>query len=113
MGDAGAGGDTITSDAGENVIIAGLGADHVLLGGGVNIVLGDNGSVALNNASANDIATDDITLGGDDTIEAGAGTNKILGGFGADTITLGGVDNVVLGDNGVVLRNGGGVVTLV
>ncbi|HOG08368.1 MAG TPA: hypothetical protein PK983_09750, partial [Syntrophales bacterium] len=42
----------------------------------------------------------DQSTGGEDAIYAGAGSNQIIGGYGADNITAGTGDNVVFGDAG-------------
>ncbi len=118
--------DYITSAAGDNVILGGVGGDVInALGGSQNIILGDNGVVNLNNQSNNDIystpctdgtatCTSGVPIGGNDVITAGtaagdATTNIIIGGVGADQITLGSGDNIVLGDNGLVHRKGGNI----
>jgi Ca2+-binding RTX toxin-like protein len=113
LGPLAASDDTILSQAGTNVILGGVGADHIeTTSGSTNIILGDNGEVNLNQPVANDIQTTEPALGGPDTILAGS-TNVILGGFGTDAITLRGGTNTVLGDNGAVYRDGAQVVTRV
>src|SRR5581483_3969525 len=107
-----AAGDIIDSNIsqGTNVILGGVGSDHIMAGGGSqNIILGDDGVVNLNHDAAgdtNDIYSDVTGPGatGDvDYITAGS-NNVIIGGYGADQITLGGGFSVVLGDNGEVDR---------
>jgi Ca2+-binding RTX toxin-like protein len=104
--------DEITSAAGTNVILGGVGGDLIDAAGGVNLILGDNGVVNVNGTVANDIETTEPEVGGDDVITGGA-DNIIVGGFGADQITLGGGTNTVLGDNGVIRRDGDEQVTQV
>src|SRR6185437_9315085 len=100
---------------GTNVILGGVGADHIYAtAGSENVILGDNGEVDLNNAGSNDIFSTELNLGGHDTIEAGtdnanATNNVIIGGYANDTITIGSGDNVVLGDNGYIHRVGGSI----
>jgi Ca2+-binding RTX toxin-like protein len=109
------GNDTIVSNGGTNVILGGVGNDTIsALGGSQNIILGDNGVVNLNNTGNNDIYSTQLSLGGNDTItagtdNAGATSNIILGGFGADLITIGSGDNLVLGDNGYISRVAGNI----
>ncbi|HYR33730.1 MAG TPA: hypothetical protein VEQ87_05520, partial [Burkholderiales bacterium] len=119
--DATAGADLIVSNAGSNVILAGLGlrsvegkllGDDVRAGGGSkNIILGDNGDVNVDGL----IRTLDDDRGGDDVITAGGaatGGSIVLGGFGADVITIGEGSNVVVGDNGFVERDASGVLAV-
>jgi Ca2+-binding RTX toxin-like protein len=109
------GGDVITSNGGSNVILGGVGSDVITANGASNnIILGDNGVVNMNQASANDIATEDFTLGDGDRITAnGASNNIVLGGVGNDIITLSSGTSIVLGDNGIVHRDGSSAVYLV
>jgi Ca2+-binding RTX toxin-like protein len=110
------GGDTINAHGNSsNVILGGVGSDLITADGGSNnIILGDNGVVNMNQPSENDIATENPTLGAADTIIAsGASNNIVLGGFGSDVITLNSGTSIVLGDNGVVLRDGAAHVYLV
>jgi len=104
------GDDTITSNAGTNVILGGVGSDTIRAPGGDNIILGDNGEVNLNSVF-NDVLTTQPDIGGVDNITGGTGSNIILGGAKGDLITggygndtiLG--DNIILGDNGEVNLN--------
>ena len=109
------GGDTIVSHGGQNVILGGVGSDVITADGASNnIILGDNGVVNMNQPLENDIATENPTLGAADTIIAsGASNNIVLGGVGSDVITLNSGTSIVLGDNGVVLRDGAANVYLV
>ena len=87
--------------SGGSVIIGGVGADSILLGGSGNTVIGDDGRVAF--ASAGIIATIqtlDPSFGGADIITVSGGDDTVIGGFGADQVTLDGGNDVVLGDNG-------------
>jgi Ca2+-binding RTX toxin-like protein len=95
--------------SGGNVVIGGVGADTITIGGSGNTVLGDDGEAFFHNGALADnpqiglaIQTIDQSQGGDDVITVnGDGDNVIFGGSGADTITVNGNgDNVIFGDNG-------------
>ena len=107
LSDATAGNDTILSQGGVNVILGGLGADLITAQGGTNIILGDNGIVDMNQATENDVYTEQSALGDDDTIDVtGASNNIILGGAADDHITISSGTSIVLGDDGRVYRDG-------
>ncbi|KMO27185.1 beta strand repeat-containing protein, partial [Methylobacterium aquaticum] len=93
-------GDTITTMAGDTVIIGGVGADRITVGTGNHVILGDNGDAVFTNGVLTSISTLSGTIGGDDTISAQDGDSVILGGAGADRITLGKGKQVILGDTG-------------
>ena len=88
--------------AGNNIVIGGVGADTIDIGGANNTVIGDDGQATYNNVTGNltSISTTDPTFGGSDIINVSGGNNAILGGAGADLITVGGPNNTILGDNG-------------
>jgi Ca2+-binding RTX toxin-like protein len=106
------GGDTISTGAGDDLVVGGTGDDRIEAFGGKNVVLGDSGMVL---AARDDlrglralpmtlglVITTAPTVGGDDTITTNGGDDVVLGGVGADTLQAGDGDNVVLGDNGYV-----------
>ena len=72
--------------AGNNIVLGGVGADRITLGGGSNVVIGDNGNATFTTAGVLTYATTSGTsLGGND-IEistTGSGNNVVLGGLGA------------------------------
>ena len=96
------------------MIIGGYGSDTITTGAGDAVILGDNGEVLearprRRRSSASRRPTVSSATGADDSITSGAGDNVILGGVGGDPITaLGGSQNIILGDNGVVNLNNAG-----
>ena len=99
--DAGIGGrDAIKAGEGANIVIGGMDADTIETGSGRDVVLGDSGLVRLDADGLAQVSSTDTALGGDDVIDAGAGDNLVIGGFGADTLTTGSGADIVLGDSG-------------
>lgn len=93
--------DSITAGDGDNLILGGLAGDTISAGVGNDLVIGDNGEANYDAAGViTAVTTTQISLGGDDTINAGGGDNIILGGFGGDALSTGDGDDVILGDNG-------------
>ncbi|MFF9468200.1 MULTISPECIES: hypothetical protein [unclassified Methylobacterium] len=104
VGDA----DEIRAGEGDNVVLGGGGGDTIVTGSGRDTVFGDAGQVRFDAKGLVERAESlDTAVGGDDAIEAGAGDNLVLGGFGVDTITTLGGSDIVLGDNGVAVFAGG------
>ena len=100
--------DEIIVNDGFNVVIGGIGADHVTGGTGRDVMLGDNGNATFDTAGLLTlIQTSDATLAGryDDVLLGNSGSDYILGGNGNDLITAGPDtdDDVVMGDNGRVI----------
>jgi Ca2+-binding RTX toxin-like protein len=100
------GSDIIRGQDGDDIIVAGAGNDLDVTGGnGADIILGDNGRIAIANGIVTRVETVSPANGGDDVLLGNNGADIILGGTGNDTITNG-TDNVVdimLGDNGVIV----------
>ena len=72
------------------LLLAGFGADSVETLGGVDVVLGDNGTVRFDTAGVIISAvSSEPDIGGADLIAAGDGDNVVLGGLGADRVTSG------------------------
>jgi len=106
--------DLITVGDGDATIAGGMFGDTIAAGNGTQTILGDNGFVQMDVEGNNfaQVGTKSLSsttgvlfvteLGGDDTIQAGAGTKRVLAGDGADTVTLGTGDHTVFGDNGYV-----------
>ncbi|WP_353083073.1 calcium-binding protein [Tessaracoccus lapidicaptus] len=110
--------DTVTSGAGNDIVLGGAAGDDLRVGDGINYVFGDHGFIDWTAADAGRTYTDssagddidpadfdrvwstDPAVGGDDTIISGIGDDLVIGGPGADTITVSDGFNVVLGDNG-------------
>jgi Ca2+-binding RTX toxin-like protein len=93
------GSDTISSGAGNDLIIAGTAGDDVTAGAGNDLIFGDHGRITgnirltqlpLNTFSPDftftSIATQNSDLGGNDIIRAGAGEDIVVGGQGFDKI---------------------------
>ncbi|HEV7301125.1 MAG TPA: hypothetical protein VGN72_17295 [Tepidisphaeraceae bacterium] len=106
----GLGSDTITGGAAADVIIADTGRTEfgagTIIGGA-----GDAPAVTPNVPAdrtdgverlASKIYTIDPTLGGNDTVVAGAGNDIVLGGNGRDTIAGGADNDLVFGDHGML-----------
>ena len=106
------GDDVIDAGAGNNTVLGGVGADKITTTTGNDNIVGDNGNATFTDVGVlTFLTTSDPTLGGDDTIDAGAGNNNVLGGVGADKITTTtGNDNIV-GDNGNATFTDVGVLT--
>ena len=122
------GNDTITTGAGDDIIIGGedgevvqggsvvaaaaTDGDTIQAGDGNNLVFGDNGQVTAATSDANRFNSWTITLGlvetiesligGSDSITTGIGNDIVLGGIDADTINAGEGHNIVIGDSGYI-----------
>jgi Ca2+-binding RTX toxin-like protein len=104
------GGDSVTSGAGQDIIIGGREGDTINAGDGDNLVFGDSAQISAAIAGASQITGHSMTLGlvtslttadgGVDVITTGSGTDIVLGGMGADTLSLGAGNDIALGDNG-------------
>ena len=104
---------TITLGAGNQTVIAGIGADSITGGTGNSLVIGDEGSVTYDSAGRlTMVQTISAAYGAADTIRLGIGNNIALGGAGADSITAGAGNDIVLGDNGSVAYTAGVVTTV-
>ncbi|OPY92604.1 MAG: hypothetical protein A4E73_00960 [Syntrophaceae bacterium PtaU1.Bin231] len=110
--DAATGGaDVIDGGDGNNIILGGIAGDSITTGTGTDLILGDNGSIQYDAAGMlSRLQATNPELGAIDTINAGAGTKHIIGGFGADSITAGAGDHVVIGDNGRIDYDSDGAV---
>jgi len=104
-------GDTIVSGEGTNVVLGGLGDDHIndptvpfsagaVPGAGNDFVAGDNGEFNFD-AAGNPVSFESTELGfgGDDAIYVGDGDNVVIGGFGADQLFAGEGNDTIAGDN--------------
>jgi Ca2+-binding RTX toxin-like protein len=112
------GNDAIHVGNGRNIVLGGYGDDDiwasatvvgttVVYGTGTNLVFGDGGVLtwAADAAIQSAVSTSE-TLGGDDTVTLGNGSNLVVGGVGSDTIVAGRDGfNVILGDNGSIVSS--------
>src|SRR6185369_7322142 len=98
-------------------LFGGAGGDTISGNAGSDVAFGDNGQIAFTYAtnggspSATDpalflpaaitlLTTTVPTVGGDDIISAADGNNFVLGGLGGDQMTTGTGRDLILGDNG-------------
>ena len=108
------GDDLINAGDGDNIVLAGFGADEVFTGLHDDIVVGDNGYATFNNSDILVyVTTTQPEIGGDDLIDAGDGHNIVLGGYGSDQITSGAGEDVAVGDNGYAVFSDAGVLTYI
>lgn len=91
------GSDNIDAGEGNDIVIAGFGADNIRGGGGNDRILGDNGFYTVNH-----LESTNLTIGGNDLIDAGGGNDWAIGGFGDDDISGGSGFDVLLGDNAFI-----------
>ena len=98
------GDDEIDAGEGDNVVLAGFGGDTVDSGSGNDTVVGDNGEALFDTTTGESlidfVETTAPEHGDIDLINAGEGTNVVLGGAGSDVIATGDGADIVLGDNG-------------
>ena len=100
--------DTITlelSAAGNNLVEGEAGGDRIMANGeGLNVITGDSALVTRqmigDRIYPKHVLSNDIGIGGDDTITATHGTNFIIGGTGADVISGGDGNDAIIGDDG-------------
>ena len=94
-------GQATPAGSGGSVIIGGVGADSISIGGADNVVVGDDGRALFTTAGVlSSVTTLDPSYGGANVITISGGHDTVLGGYGSDQITIGGGDDVVVGDNG-------------
>ncbi|MEQ9410084.1 MAG: hypothetical protein RIK87_20275 [Fuerstiella sp.] len=103
------GDDSIVTGRDNDVVFGGAAEDHMQLGNGDNLAVGDNGRATFNAIgqllTVNSLAPLD---GGRDLVTTGAGRDIVIGGTADDTLTVGDGKNLVLGDHGELLLNGNG-----
>jgi Ca2+-binding RTX toxin-like protein len=103
------GADTITTGAGDDIVVGGRFGDDIDAGNGNNLVIGDSGRITAAVQDAPQFAGAAMTFGlietiefddgGVDDIVTGSGNDIVLGGDAGDTIAAGEGHNIVLGDN--------------
>ena len=118
--------DTITGDAGGDILVGGLGADLIrgdhTLGtdsaeDGGDVILGDNGELVWNTGGFDTIvrsfAFEDgapgVERGGSDTISGNSGDDLVIGGTAGDLVFGGTQNDTMLGDHGFAGIIGGAV----
>ena len=104
--------DTIVTGAGDNIVMAGLGADHVndpatsplaVPSAGTDIVIGDNGFVNWDaGGQLTQFGSTVPELGGDDVIRSATGRTSWWAASATTPITTGAGADIVLGDDGQV-----------
>ena len=103
--DPGSGGDaTILLGDGNDIVVAGTGADTITGGNGDKIVLGDDGQVTWVGGLLSQVISQDenvsVGLPLANQITLGDGNDVVFGGSGPNTITLGKGNDIVVGANG-------------
>ncbi|WP_052121600.1 calcium-binding protein [Inquilinus limosus] len=105
--------DTLTGDAGRNIIGGELGNDTLIGNGGDDSLSGEAGNDNLDGGDGNDRLVggdgDDIANGGanSDSIDGGAGTDTLNGGAGDDSISGGAGTDTINGNDGNDIIEGG------
>lgn len=108
------GDDAIVAGDGDKLIVGGAGADRIEAGNGNGVVLGDNGAIRFESGILRQVESSGTLagLGGDDSIVAGNGDHVVIGGVGKDSIVTGNGRDVLFGDNGSLLADAAGRLTL-
>ncbi|PJE32298.1 RTX-I toxin determinant A from serotypes 1/9 [Pseudooceanicola marinus] len=96
------GDDSVTGGDDRDMVILGAGADWADLGDGVNLTLGDSGTIDETVGTGYDLLTTDAGTGGNDTVTGGEDRDIAILGDGSDEADLGDGRNIVLGDNGEI-----------
>ena len=96
------GNDSVTGGDDRDMVILGAGADWADLGDGVNLTLGDSGTIDETVGTGYDLLTTDAGTGGNDTVTGGEDRDIAILGDGSDEADLGDGRNIVLGDNGEI-----------
>lgn len=94
--DGRAGNDTINAGEGDNVVRTGTGANNVTTGGGADQIFAQGASDVVSSGGGNDVV--DITAGGSTVVNAGEGSDLVIGNAsfnaanvaGGDTLNMGG-----------------------
>jgi Ca2+-binding RTX toxin-like protein len=113
---AGEGGDdTITTGAGNDIVIGGAGADQISTGAGADVIVGDDGLwLSAHIDGLGRVESTILDFGFDDVIDAGDGNDIVIAGLGNDHVTTGAGEDVVLGDDGIItFRNETDIETIV
>ena len=106
---ASGGDDQMDLGDGDNIAIGGVGSDAVTTGSGIDVVLGDGGTILFDGAGqVVEVVTGDPLLGGDDVISLGDGNDFAFGGAGNDSVDGGGGDDTLVGDGARLSLSDGG-----
>jgi Ca2+-binding RTX toxin-like protein len=82
-------------------------SDTLDAGEGVNALVGDEGTVTLQDGVVTEVQTQPGSNDGEDALTSGAGDDILLGGGGSDTLNAGDGVNALVGDEGeVTLQDG-------
>jgi len=101
---SGAGNDTLIGSASGTVyVLGGGGNDTITTGSGADVVVGDEGTLTFGTDGAlTSVVSRASDSAGADLVDAGTGTNLVIGGSGADRMTIGVGSSLMLGGNGTV-----------
>nr|WP_067294171.1 DUF4347 domain-containing protein [Marinobacterium profundum] len=94
--------DQITLNGTNNYVIGGSGGDEITTSTGTGFVLGDHGTMSFSGAQLISIHSSDESIGGADIIDLGDGDKTVIGGVGNDTVNAGTGTHRVIGDNGAI-----------
>ena len=114
--DGGADNDTLFGQMGEDILLGGVGDDH-LYGDGYalftetvrNILLGDGGTINTVGGLVT-VDTSEESAGGADTIWGNGGADIVMGGAAMDMIYGDAGDDILLGDTGMIVLDNGSLV---
>lgn len=104
--------DIIFAVGGDNIVIGGSGDDSILAGGGNDTIFGDGASLSFTNGALTEAISEDVA-GGIDSIELLGGDNTVVAGVGADRVLARDGDDTIVGDNGRLLFTPAGVLARV
>ncbi|CUH69401.1 Cyclolysin [Thalassovita autumnalis] len=108
---SGDGADQLTTTGGDVAAILGGGADVATLADGTTYVMGDDGSIRIDDNSSYTgrevvmTSTASVTAGNGDRITAANGTALIVAGDGNDTISAGNGTSAVMSDSGTLTHD--------
>ncbi len=104
---ASGGDDRIVAGNGNKHVIAGFGADTVTTAAGDDILIGDNGEIQYESGIPSLVRSIDPYNGGDDILTSGDGSDILIGGTARDKAYSGDGDDVLIGDGGQVTLTSG------
>jgi len=97
------GDDRMVSADGNKYVIGGAGSDQITTGSGNDVAFGDNGTLQFTSGGILDILfSTSASIGTDDVMRAGEGSNILIGGTGADRMFSGSGKDILIGDGGQV-----------